>query len=216
LELPASVIFGKFPSCSFTSPISPGTPDHGFFFQSFHVANPPIQALPGKRREFDLSHIEPTPFDGSIVQCELIGPLERFLRGKRMVKRPRRMGVQVVLDELNPIDGRVIRFDKFLHKCGVVHRRALLADLDKAPAPQRLEGEQNTTGALAFIFVIVTFGSTRFHRYRHKHIAQELTWSFIKAYNGTSTIIRLFVQIKDIFHMPNVVASYFPYAPAFD
>jgi hypothetical protein len=120
------------------------------------------------------------------------------------------------LDELNPIDGRVIRFDKFLHECGVVHRRALFADLDNAPAPQRLEGEQNTTGALALIFVIVTFSPARFHRYWHKHIAQELTWSFITTYDGTSKIIRLFVQLKDIFHMPNVVAGNFSYAPAFD
>ena len=62
----------------------------------------------------------------------------------------------------------------------------------------------------------VTFGPARFHWYRHKHIAQELTGSFIKTYDGTSEIIRLFVQIKVIVHMPNVVAGHFPYAPAFD
>src|SRR5438046_1854333 len=99
-------MFGKFPSCCFTSLISIGTPDHGFFFQSFQVSDTPIQALPRQSRELDLSHIEPTPFDWSIVQCELLSPLERFLRGKSVVKRPRSMGVQVVLDELNLIDGR--------------------------------------------------------------------------------------------------------------
>ena len=88
-------------------------------------------------------------------------PLECFLRGKSVVKHTRGMGVQVVVDELNPLDGRVIRFYQFLHECGVVNCRALLADLNKAPAPQRLEGEQNTTGALALIFVIVTCGPAR-------------------------------------------------------
>jgi hypothetical protein len=105
--------------------------------------------------------IEPTAFYGGIVHYELMSPLESFLRGKSVVKHTWSIGVQVVVDELNPIDGRVIRFYQFLHECGVVNCRALLADLDKAPAPQRLEGEQNTTGALALIFVIVTCSPAR-------------------------------------------------------
>ena len=216
MELPTSIIFGKFPSCCFTSLIAVGTPDDGFFFQSFHVSDTPIQALPGKRRELDLSHIEPTPFDWGIVQRELLSPLKRLLWGKSVGKRTRSMGVQVVLDELNPIDGRVIRGDQCLHKCRIVQGCALLADLDKAPASQRLEGEQNATGALALLFVVVTFGPARFHWYRHQHIAQELTRACSKTDDGTSTIIRLFVQLQDIFHMPNVVASHVPDAPAFD
>jgi hypothetical protein len=43
-----------------------------------------------------------------------------------------------------------------------------------------------------------------------------LTWSFIKTDDWTEKIIRLFVQIKNIFHVPNVVAGNFSYAPAFD
>src|SRR5262249_45593837 len=154
--------------------------------QSFHVSNTPVQALPGKSRELDLSHIEPTPFDWGIVQRALLSPLERVLRGKRVVKRDRSMGVQVGLDELNPSDGSERRGNQSLHKGRIVQGWALLADLDKAPAAQRLEGEPNTPGALALIVGVVTFGPARLHWYRHKHIAQELTRSFITTDDGTA------------------------------
>jgi len=160
-------------------------PTHGFFFQSLPLSDTPLQALPGKSRELDLSHIEPTPFYWGIVQFEFLSPRESFLRGKSVVKRTRSMGVQVVLDKLNTSYSRVIRFHKFFHECGVVNRGALLADLDKTPAPQRLEGEQNTTGALALRFVILTFGPARFQRYRRKNSAQELTGPFSKTYYWT-------------------------------
>ncbi len=216
MELPSSVIFGQFPSCRFTSLLAVGTPDDGFFCPSCHVSDPPLQAVPGKSRALALRPIEPTPCDWGRVPCELLSPLERFLRGKSVGKRTRSRAVHVVWDELHPSDGRGRRFDQFLPACRVVHRRAWRADLDKAPASQRLEGKQHTTGALALLGVIVTCGPARLHRYRPKHIAQELTGAFSKTEDGTSKIISLFVPIQDLVPRPHVVTGHFPAAPACD
>jgi len=133
-----------------------------------------------------------------------------------VVKRPRSMGVQVVVDELHPIAGRVIRFDKCFHACSGVNRRAVLADVDKAPAPPRLAGEQPTPGVLALLCVIVPFGPARVHRYRPKHITQEWTGSCRKTSDGTSKLRRLCVLLQDLLPMPHGVAGNFPSAPACD
>src|SRR5262249_12258160 len=160
------------------------------FFQSFQVSETPIQALPGKRRALDRSHIEPTPCDWGRGPWALLSPLERVLRGQSVVKRTQSMGVQGGVDELHPIDGRGIRGDPFWPKCRRGQGCALLADLDKAPASQRLAGEHNTPGARAFIGVVVTLGPARLPWYRHKHIAPALTRSCSTTEDGTSTLLR--------------------------
>ena len=120
------------------------------------------------------------------------------------------------MDELHPIDGRGIRGDPFWPKCRRGQGCALLADLDKAPASQRLAGEHNTPGTRAFIGVVVTLGPARLPWYRHKHIAPALTRSCSTTEDGTSTLLRLCVQLQDICPRPKGVAGQVPDAPAVD
>ena len=92
----------------------------------------------------------------------------------------------------------------------------LRSHLHKTPALQGFERDQDTAGAVSVIFIILTLRSTRFHRHWGNHIPKQLTRTFIKAYDRTHRIIRFFVQRYDIFHMPKIVPSDFPDAPAFD
>lgn len=124
--------------------------------------------------------------------------------------------MQVVVDKLNTLSSRGIRFPKFFPECGGVNRGALLADLDKPPAPQRRAGAQHTTGARALILVILPVGPARCQRDRPKHSAQEWTGPGSNTSDWTEKSLRLCVKSKNSLPMPQVGAGNVPYAPALD
>lgn len=126
------------------------------------------------------------------------------------------MSVQVVLYKTNTIYHRIIFLDKFLHKKSIVDCGASRSHLYKPPASQGFESAQNTAGTMTLIFVILTFRSAGFHRYRDQYITNELTGPFLKADYRTQRIVRFFVKRKNVFHVPNIVTSDFAYAPSLD
>lgn len=133
-----------------------------------------------------------------------------------MLKRPGRMRVHVILDQPKTLDHRIRHVYKRLHERRIVNRGTLVSDLDNAPAPQRLDGDKQTTGPLARICGRWTFGPIRFHRDRCENIAQPLTGPFINTHDWMARVIRLFLQVKHIFQMPHEIARDFPTAPALD
>ena len=148
------------------------------------------------------------------MQFKFLRELEGFLRGQRLVERTGGMSIQVILDKPNPIDPSITGFAQLLHERRRIAGRASHADLDKTPAAQWFEGHQHTTGSLANIFVILTFGPAGFHGDGDQNLVKELTGSFIKTHDRLTRIIGLFVQRQNIFHMPNEIASNVPDAPA--
>src|SRR5215472_9961311 len=100
------------------------------------------------------------------------------------------MRIQIVLDEPNPIDIPIMRFDQLFHEQRIIDRSASRPDLDKAPASQRFKGDKNTTGPLPLIFVILTFDPARVHRDRRDNLTNELTGPFIKTHDWSKRIVR--------------------------
>jgi hypothetical protein len=66
--------------------------------QSFDITDPPVQALSGKSREHDLSHVKPTTLLGSEMKLELPGKFKSLLGRKGFIKRTCRMGVEIILN----------------------------------------------------------------------------------------------------------------------
>lgn len=126
------------------------------------------------------------------------------------------MSVQVVLYKTNTLYHRIIFFNKFLHNKSIVDCGASRSHLHTPPASQGCESEQNTAGTMTLIFVILTVRSARFPRYRDKSLTHAWTGPFLTADYRTQRIVRVFVQRKKVFPVPNRGTSAFAYAPALD
>ena len=63
-----------------------GLPNQGLFFELLGAAQAPVQALPGKSREFNFGPIEPGPLFGDEVKVELMAQLPGSFDGQVLVK----------------------------------------------------------------------------------------------------------------------------------
>ena len=72
------------------------------------VVEAPIQTLAGQHTEFDFGHIEPTAFLRRIVHLKLLSKLKCVVRRQDLIKRTGCMGIQVVLDQTNTINSRIV------------------------------------------------------------------------------------------------------------
>ena len=76
------------------------------------------------------------------------------------------MDRQIVLHDTDAGGGGIMDVDEFTHAVRVVHGGAALCDLDIAPAPMWIEGDEEIDGAVAAILIIVAFGLSRLGRDR--------------------------------------------------
>jgi len=72
------------------------------------------------------------------------------------------------------------------------------------------KGEQHTTGAVPFIFIIYASRLFRFHRQRDQHSTQELTGPLIITEQRLARIIGASVLVQDVFPMPKIFAGDLP------
>ena len=131
-------------------------------------------------------------------------------------RKSRGVRIQVILDQPNPIDTPITCFNQLLHKRSIIACRASHSDLGKTPAASWFEGNQHTTGSLAHICVILTFGPTGFHGDWCQHLVNEWTRTLIKTHDWLARIIGLFVKRQKSFHRPHEIASNVPDAPTLD
>jgi hypothetical protein len=71
------------------------------FLQHLLIGDAAVEALGGENRAFGFRQIQPTPVLGCVVLREPFNKAAGFGGGTGVVKRGRRMRVQVVLDEPN-------------------------------------------------------------------------------------------------------------------
>jgi len=73
LELISRLVFREVPSDFDFLLISFLSPSFDFRSQGFHFRDPPVQALLGESRQFDLRHIEPAGLLGRVDHLEALG-----------------------------------------------------------------------------------------------------------------------------------------------
>jgi len=78
------------------------------------IGNSTIQALFSYCREFNFSHVQPTPFLGCVVQLKALGKRKCFGRRPGVVKRAGGVGVQIVLDQLYTLHVRIMPLDEIV------------------------------------------------------------------------------------------------------
>src|SRR5712691_1934578 len=74
------------------------------------------QALTSQHREFDLRHIEPTAMFRRVVKLEATSDPTRFLWLKRLVKRTKGRGIQIVQHDSDLFGVGKMHIDQILHR----------------------------------------------------------------------------------------------------
>jgi hypothetical protein len=72
----------------------------------------------------------------------------------------------------------------------------------------RLTSEQDTTGTMPCIFVIVALGCSWLHGEGNQTVSKQLTGTLIKTDQRMERIVRPGILIKDIFHMPDIITGH--------
>src|SRR6202163_2184304 len=142
-----------FPCCDFTD-------------EALGVVDSAIQALAAEHANLDLDHVEPTGMLWGVVEFDAAQNSPGFGGRECLVEGAGRVGRQVVLYDPDARSIGIMDIDKFAHASGVVFCRPPLGDLDLAPRPMHVDADEEIDGAVAAVFIIVTFELTRLCRYR--------------------------------------------------
>ena len=77
-----------------------------------------------------------------VVEFEAAQDATGLGRRKSLIQRAGGMDRQIVLHDTDAGGGGIMDVDEFTHALGVVHGGAAVGDLDVAPAPMRIEGDE--------------------------------------------------------------------------
>ena len=99
-----------------------------------------------------------------------------------------------------------MRVNEFAHTLGEVAGRAVLGDLNPAPAAMDIEEDEQIGCAVALIFAVIAFELPRLGWDRLARLTNQLGWALVKAYHGPLWIGCFGVEIKHVLHVGNVGA----------
>src|SRR5271157_588043 len=137
----------------------------------------------------------------------------RLVGCEDFIEGPSTVGIEIVLHQTDALDMWIPRLNQVSHKESVFFFGATPEDTHHAPATERFDGHHHTTGAVASIFIVLFQWRPWTHGERDHHIADELTWAFIKANLRKVRIIGLFIEIEEIFHTGQELTIYLRKAP---
>jgi transposase-like protein len=103
LELDAGILGREAPVDPTTGAVAGRLPRRDLPLQRRPVAQAPVQALPGQHGQLDLGHVQPAAVPGGVVQLQPVGQPPGLGRWERRIQRRRRVGVEVVLDQHDPL-----------------------------------------------------------------------------------------------------------------
>ena len=98
-----------------------------------------------------------------------------------LIQCPRLVDRQIVLHDTDAGGVGIMDVDEITHAVRVVHGGAAVGDLDVAPAPMWIEGDEEIGGAVAAILVIVALALSRLGRDRLTYLADELDGRLVEA-----------------------------------
>src|ERR1044071_5676094 len=98
---------------------------------------------------------------------------------------------------------------------GEILSRPALRHLHVPPSALRLDVEEDITGAASVILVVATLRLPRLCGQRQAHLVRELVRELIEADGGELRVVRLLVQIQQVFHAPDELTPYLRNAPFF-
>src|SRR5512132_1005746 len=217
LELDAGVGRGEAPVDLTAGTVAGGLPCGDFASQGGPVGQPPVQALLGEHAQLDLGHVQPAPMLGGGVEFELVGQPLGLGGSERLVQRGGCVGVEVVLDQHDPLGVRVVDVDEVLDAVGPVDAGAPVADAHVPPAGQRLADQEQVAGAVALVLVVGPCRPARGDRDRRVDLPEQLAAGLVQAHLRPAGVVRAGVDAKHVLHAPHEVGVMLGWdAPALD
>ncbi len=132
----------------------------------------------------------------------------RGLGGREgLIQRPRLMDRQIVLHDTDAGGVGIMDVEEITDAVGVVHGGAAVGDLEVAPAPMSIEGDEEIGGAVAAILVIVGLALSRLGRDRLAHLADQLDGILVETDQRPGGILRLGVEVEHVLHAGNYSPS---------
>src|SRR5215471_7200352 len=113
---------------------------------------------------------------------------------------------QVIEHDAHLVGLWIMGVGEFAHTLGEVASRAVLGDLDPAPAAMDIEEHEQIGRAVALIFAVIAFELPRLGWDRLAHLTDELGWALVKADHGPLWIGCFGVEIEHVLHVGNVGA----------
>ena len=108
LEFCSSLVLEECPVHRFALEIACVSPEHNLSTQSIDICYTAVQTLGRECREFDLSLIEPRSFFRSVMRLKTLRQSESLLGREDLIERTRGVGVEIVLNETDMLDLRVV------------------------------------------------------------------------------------------------------------
>src|SRR5579875_206615 len=213
MQLFTSISRGKTPLNLDLMSIAPLLPGADHFAQSLHRRQALIQALASQHGEFDLSHIQPTPMFGRVVELQPAGNPARLLWLECLIQRSWSMGIQIIQHDSDLWRVRKMHIDQFLHRCGKILLCPSLGDFYMPPAKIGFQEQEEIAGSFSLILIIHPFPLSRLWWQRLTYMIEHLIGALIKADAWRVRIIRLRIQIQHVFHVPDELRAYTWNAP---
>ena len=167
----------------------------------FQIGNSSIQALPVQGAKLDFCHVEPTAMLGSVMDFKAFCQSSGFVWFKCLVEGSKAVSVQVVHHQTYS-DGVWIAFvEHTFDPPRPVFHRSMLGGCHMAFSSQWLHFEKNLGNAVADVFMVHSFRSSRRASHHFAHFPDELFASFIHTDHRIVVIVWPLVDSNNIFHM---------------
>ncbi|MET4315433.1 hypothetical protein ABIC01_008460 [Bradyrhizobium sp. RT4b] len=160
--------------------VSPPLPCGDLVSEPFGVVDAAAETLALKPADLALDHVEPTGVLRGEVEFEAAQDTSGLCGREGLIQRPRLVDRQIVLHDTDTGGAGIMDVDEFTHAVGIVHGAAAVGDLDVAPIPIWIEGDEEIGGAVAAILLIVPLASSRLSRDRLAHLADQLDGGLVK------------------------------------
>src|SRR5277367_2554897 len=118
LQLDPSVLRREPPADLRLSSVSMLLPRSNFRPQERDFVDTPVEALAGKDAQFRLRHVQPTAVLRGVMHFQALPQPPRLRGGKRLVKCPARVGIQVVADQDQTLRLRIVLIQQLLDATG--------------------------------------------------------------------------------------------------
>src|SRR5262245_2967027 len=138
---------------------------------------------------------------GCMMHLDLARNPPRFTRIEHFIEHRERVYIQLVHHQPYLLGLRKMHIHQILETMRHVQHRAALRDFNMSPATLWADKHKQVTRALALVFVILAFWSTRSSRNDRAHFADQLIRTLIKAHSRTPGVFDLGIQVQHILHM---------------
>lgn len=115
------------------------------------VVDAAAETLALQHADLALDHVEPTGVLRGEVEFEAAQDASGLGVREGLIQRPRLVDRKIVLHDTDTGGAEIMDVDEFTHAVGVVHGGAAVGDLDVAPAPMRVESDEEIDGTVAAI-----------------------------------------------------------------